>query len=365
MARRDYYNILGVKRSATPEEIKKAFRGLALRYHPDRNPDDLDAERRFREIVEAYECLSDPEKRAMYDRMGPFYKPDGRPLTPDELGELVTDALGSLFGKKPDDRPGEDLRYTLTVTLEEVGEGVERTIVVPRQVRCGRCKATGAHPDGGRQPCDACEGSGKSPTRRIFRTSCARCDGRGYILVKACDRCGGEGRHGSEEHLKVRVPPGVATGQKLKLRHKGNDGHGAGVPGDLLVLIEVAEHGLFRRRGADLLCEVPVSFPEAALGARVRVPTLTGPTTILVPPGTPSGKILRLTGRGLPRLDRKGRGDLHLRVLVEIPSRLSAQQRAAVESLSDLTDERSHPLRAAYLEAIGGTAADESFEIPT
>ncbi|MCB9741142.1 MAG: J domain-containing protein [Alphaproteobacteria bacterium] len=348
MARPDYYNILGVKRNATPADLKKAFRALALQYHPDRNPDDVEAERRFREIAEAYEVLSDPEKRSDYDRLGPFYKPNGRPMSPDELGEVIAEAFGTLFGRKSADRAGEDLRYTLVVTLEEASAGVERSIEVPRQVQCKRCDASGADPDEGRKSCEACGGSGKSSTRRLLRTACARCDGRGFVIVKACERCQGAGRHGVQDSLKVRVPAGVATGQKLKLRGRGNAGHGGGAPGDLYVVIEVAEHELFRRRGADLICDVPISFPQAALGCELRVPTLSGPTHIKVPPATPSGKILRLTGRGLPRLDRKGKGDLHLRLTIETPAELSPEQRSLLERLESLTDADTLPLREAF-----------------
>lgn len=351
MAHRDYYNILGVKKTATSEEIKRAFRALALKYHPDRNPNDLEADRRFKEAVEAYETLSDPEKRARYDKLGPFYKPGGAPPTADELGEMLSEAFGGLFGKKPQDRPGEDLRYNLAVTLEEVAAGVERLIEVPRQVQCRRCEGSGAHPEGGKQPCEACEGSGRSPTRRFLRTACARCDGKGFITVKACDRCSGAGRSGSEERLRVRVPAGVATGQKLKVGRKGNDGYGTGAPGDLYVIVQVSEHPVFRRRGADLLCDVPVPFSQAALGAEVRVPTLDGATTVRVPPGTASGKTLRLSGRGLPKLDERGRGDLHLRVQVEVPAKLSAEQRSLLERYDALVDEASHPLAAALRRA--------------
>jgi len=352
VARRDYYNILGVKRNATPDDIKKAYRALAMKYHPDRNPDDIDAERRFREVLEAYETLSDPEQRVRFDRMGPLYKPNGAPPTPEEMGEILRELAGGLFGKRRRGEAGEDLRFTLTVSLEEVGTGAEKTLEVSRQITCKRCGGCSADPDGGRRECEPCGGSGRSPTRRLLRQECARCDGRGFIVVKKCTRCGGGGRHGVEDRLKVKVPRGVATGQKLKLRGRGNAPRGAAPAGDLFVVLNVAEHPLFRRRGADLICEVPVTYAEAVLGGEIAVPTLDGATTIRVPPATPSGKLLRLTGRGLPRADRKGRGDLHLKVVVEIPAGLGPEQRGALERAIALLGADSHPRRSAFDAAV-------------
>ncbi len=355
MARRDYYNVLGVKKASSPDEIKRAFRALALKYHPDRNPDDVEAERRFREITEAWEVLGDPQKRAQYDRLGAFYKPNGQPPSPDELGEYFTEALGSIFGKRADNQPGEDLRYTLTLELEEVLTGGEHSISVPRQVACTRCGGDTADPDGGRKDCEPCEGSGKAVGRRLFRQTCARCDGRGFVVVKKCEKCEGSGRHGSEDVLKVKVPAGVATGQKLKLRGKGNEGFGDGAPGDLFVIVNIADHPLFSRRGADLICELPITFAEAALGAEVRVPTLEGATTIRVPAGTSSGKVLRLSGQGLPLPKQKGRrGDLHLQVVVEIPDQLSPQQREALLGFAELAGADAHPKRAEFDRSVLG-----------
>ncbi len=298
MPRKDYYNILGVRRDATGEEIKRAFRQLALKYHPDRNPDDIDAAGRFKEATEAYQVLSDLEERTKFDRMGPLYRPDGRPPSPEELHELLSEMVGGLFRRKRSHQEGEDLQTTLTVELEDVATGATRKVIVTRNVRCNRCKTTGADPDGGKQDCDACDGTGKSPTRRVFRQSCARCDGRGFVVVKRCDVCDGKGLHASEDHFKVKVPPGVSTGQKLKLRGRGHEGRTTGSSGDLLVGIAVAEHPLFRRRGADLVCDLPLTFAEATLGAEITVPVLGARTAIQVPPGTPTGRILRLPGRG-------------------------------------------------------------------
>ena len=348
MPRRDYYVVLGVKRNATADEIKRAFRALALQYHPDRNPDDVDAERRFREAVEAYQALSDAEQRARYDRLGPLYRPDGRPPTPEDFNTFVSQTLASLFGRRGGTERGEDLRYTLAVTLEQVGAGAERAVTVLRKVKCKRCDGSGADPDEGRRDCSHCEGSGRSPTRRLFRSDCPHCDGRGYVTVKRCSRCDGDGRHELRDELVVRVPPGVATGQKLKLRDKGNETGDSAPTGDLYVLINVEDHPLFLRRGEDLLADVPVMLHELALGAELAVPTLEGSTTVRIPAGTPSGKIFRLTGRGLPSLDGKRRGDLHIRVNVEVPADLDTRQRAVLDELSRRLAAGAYPMRRAY-----------------
>ena len=347
MARRDYYAVLGVAKTATPDDIKKAFRALAMRYHPDRNPDDIDADRRFREAVEAYETLSDPEKRQRYDRLGPLYRPDGKPPSPEDLKAAVSEALSGLFLKRRPDDPGEDLRYTLSVTLEEVAGGGERMVTLERRIGCKRCEGTGAEPDG-RKTCDGCDGSGEAPGRRLFRSTCPRCDGLGFITTIRCKRCDGAGRHDDKENLKLRIPRGVATGQKLRIRGRGNEARGGGRPGDLLVLISVADHTLFRRRGTDLFCEAPLLWTEAVLGTNLRVPTLEGSTTIRIPPGTASGKVFRLAGRGLPAMKGGRRGDLHIKTRVEVPQKLAPDQRALLDRLAAALSVESHPQRAEY-----------------
>lgn len=353
MARRDYYEVLGVKKNASSDEIKKAFRALALKYHPDRNAGNADAERHFREVAEAWDVLGDAEKRARYDRLGPLYTDSGRPPSPDQVNEMLREAFGGLFRRRRGDGPGEDLTYTIPIPLEEAATGVERTLVIQRQVRCTRCDGTGDHPEN-RKPCATCGGSGKSAGRRLFRSECAACDGKGYVPSAPCDRCRGEKRVPLEETLRVKVPAGVATGSKLRLRQKGNDaaapyGGAHGPTGDLYVLIQVEEHPLFRRRGPDLLCEVPVALTDLALGADLVVPTLDGTTVIRIPPGTPSGRSFRLPGRGLP--GESGRGDLHVKVDIEIPTELNAEARAALQAFA-AASAASHPRRTDYLHAM-------------
>jgi len=342
VARRDLYAILGVRRDASQDEIKKAYRALARQFHPDRNPDDPVAEERFREISEAYETLSETALRQRYDRLGPLYRPDGRPPSPDELSEYISDTLTGLFRKRRPER-GEDLRYTLRIPLEVVGTGDERLIEVRRQIECTGCKGLGADPQGGSRSCDHCEGTGKAPNRKVFRSACPHCNGRGQITVKKCAQCTGRGRVEIEERLKVRIPKGVATGQKLKLRGKGNAARTGPTPGDVFVIINVDEHPLFRRRGADLHCTVPIRFHQATLGADIEVPTIEGKTTIRIPPGTPSGKTFRLAGRGLPTLEAGRKGDLHLQVEVEIPTNLSDSERSLVASFDEGIGLDYHP----------------------
>ncbi len=348
---RDLYNVLGVPRTATPDEIKRAYRTLAQRWHPDKNPDDPDAARRFKDLSEAYRTLSDPDRRARYDRLGPLYTSDGRPPTPEDLGEVMGTVWGNLFGRRDDKRPGEDLRYTLSLPLEEVAQGVERTITVARQVRCRSCAGEGSTSTE-RQTCPVCAGNGRSPTGRLFRTQCYHCEGRGYTVSAPCATCGGEGRHGTEEQISVRVPAGVATGQKLKVRAKGNSPRGRGPDGDLYVVISVPDHPLFRRRGEDLLTEVPISMIDAALGADIPVPTLDGRTTIRVPKGTPSGKVFRMAGRGLPRMGGNGRGDLHLQVNIETPTALTPEAERALAGWAAQLPDDAHPERAAWRRTV-------------
>jgi molecular chaperone DnaJ len=347
VAPKDYYAILGVARDASIDDIKKAFRSLAMKFHPDRNPNNIAAEQRFRDVAEAYKVLSEPAERRRYDRLGPLYRQDGRPPSPDDLNDFVSQALAGLFRKRRPER-GEDIRCSLSVNLEEVASGTQRRVMVNRRVRCEKCSGSGAHPRDGKKDCQHCNGSGRAKTFRLLRSDCPHCDGLGFAVVKTCPRCRGAGQHDSSEELIVKVPRGVATGQKLKLRAKGHIPKGKGNAGDLFVLIDVEEHSLFRRRGANLFCEVPVMFMEASLGTDLVVPTLDGTTRIRVKPGTPSGKVLRLAGRGLVKPEGKGRGDLHVKLNVEVPTDLSSDQKDALNALASSLRPEHHEGRARY-----------------
>lgn len=347
MATRDYYNILGVDRDAKPDDIKKAYRLLARRWHPDHNPEDADAEERFKDITEAYRTLSDAEKKSRYDRLGPLYTEDGRPPRPEDLNAVVGTMWNNLFRRKSATR-GEDLRYTMSVTLEEVASGTEKEIVVPRFVRCRTCGGEGADPAGGQKTCDVCKGSGRATGPRLLRTDCYHCDGRGFTVVKTCPDCGGDGRRGVEDTLRVKVPPGVATGQKLKVPGKGNAPRGSGETGDLFAIVSVADHPLFRRRGDDVMLDLPLTFAELALGAEVAVPTLEGRTTIRIPAGSPPGKVLRLAARGLPKIGRSARGDLHIQLVLEVPADLEESHRQQLEQWATSLPRTAHPRRATF-----------------
>lgn len=350
MATRDFYNILGVGRDATPDDIKRAYRHLARRWHPDHNQEP-GADSRFKDITEAYRILSDPDERARYDRLGPLYTHDGRPPRPEDLNEVVNSVLGGLFRRR-NREPGEDLRYTISITLEEVARGVEKEIVVPRRVRCRTCGGVGARPGDGKQTCTVCRGSGRATGPRLFRTECYHCEGRGYTIAHACTTCSGAGSTSLDDTLRVKVPAGVATGQKLKLANKGNAPRGGGPEGDLYVIVNVADHPLFRRRGEDVVVELPLTFSELALGADVEVPTLEGTTTIRVPAGSPPGKVLRLAGRGLPRVGRSERGDLHLQIVLEIPEDIDDAQRQALAEWARTLQPTAHPRRAVFDRAV-------------
>jgi molecular chaperone DnaJ len=330
--------------------VKKAYRSLARRWHPDKNKNDDAAASRFRDINEAYRTLSDPEKRRRYDRLGPLYTEDGRPPKPEDVNEVVTGMFGSLFGRGRGER-GEDLRYTITVTLEEVGRGVDKEIVVPRRVPCNTCGGDGADPQGGKTSCDVCKGSGKG-SGRVFRTACYHCGGRGYVVTKPCGGCSGDGLRGIEDALRVRVPAGVATGLKLKLAGKGNAAKADGDAGDLLVIVNVAEHELFRRRGDDLLVDLPLTMAELVLGADVPIPTLDGATAIRVPPGSTPGRILRLGGRGLPKVGSSARGDLHVELSLDVPQGISEAQAQSLRAWANSLAPTSHPRRARFDRAV-------------
>lgn len=357
MARRDYYEILGVERDADAEAIKKAYRKLALKYHPDRNPGDPEAEERFKEAAEAYAVLSDPDKRRRYD----LYGHEGLGAEPvftgfdadifaefsDILGDLF--GFGGLFGERGRARArrGDDLRYDLEIEFEEAVRGLETRIRVPRLERCPTCRGSGAA-ERGVSTCPQCRGRGQVAFRQGFFTvarTCGRCRGAGRVVVKPCGTCRGEGRVQRERTLTVRIPPGVSDGTRLRLAGEGEAGAEGAPPGDLYVVLRVREHPVFRRRGQDILCEVPVSFPQAALGARVEVPTLEGPEMLEIPPGTQSGAVFRLAGRGAPSLDGRSRGDQVVTVVVRTPTRLTAEQRHLLEKLAELegpaTRERS------------------------
>lgn len=365
VAKRDYYEILGVDRNATQEEIKSAYRKAALRYHPDRNPGDKEAEEKFKEAAEAYSVLSDPQKRAVYDRYGheglsgaaaPSFDPSIFADFSDILGDLF--GFGDLFGttRQRRSRPqrGDDVRYDLEISFEDAMRGLTAEIQVPRQETCYRCNGRGAEP-GDIVTCPVCRGRGELVYQQGFlsiRRTCTHCQGGGQVARKACSHCQGRGTVRTERKLKVNIPPGVDTGTHLRLAHEGQPGLNGGPPGDLYVVISVKEHPFFERRENDLHCTIPINVAQAALGADIQVPTLEGVETIHIPEGTQNGATFRLRNRGAPRLNGHGRGDLYVHVEVKVPTRLTREQRKLFEQLRDTLPAENQPKPRGLFEKV-------------
>ena len=362
--KRDYYEVLGVSRSCDDEDLKKAYRKLALKYHPDKNPGDKEAEERFKEIGEAYQILADPERRGRYDRFGhAAFEQGGFPGFDfgggfeDIIGDLFGDFFGTGRGRggRTRARRGQDLQYQLEVTFEEAARGCEKTISIPRLTPCATCNGTGAKPGTKPTTCPQCRGSGQIRFQQGFFSiakTCGSCNGHGAVISDPCADCGGAGARRKKHSLSVRIPPGVDSGSRLKLRGEGESGGSGGQPGDLYVLIQVAEHSLFHRDGTDVVCEVPVSLTQAALGAEVDVPTLDGPRRLKVAAGTQSGHLFRLRGLGVPDLSGYGRGDQVVRLVVETPRKLSARQRELLEEFARISGEEVHPMSKSFLEKV-------------
>ena len=362
--KRDYYEVLGVSRSCGDEDLKKAYRKLALKYHPDKNPGDAEAEERFKEIGEAYQILADPERRARYDRFGHAAFEQGG-FGGFDFGAGFEDILGDLFGDffgtgrgrggRTRARRGQDLQYHLEVTFEEAARGCEKTLSIPRLTPCTTCNGSGAKPGTQPKTCPQCRGSGQIRFQQGFFSiakTCGGCSGHGVVIADPCADCSGAGARRRKHTLSVRVPAGVDSGSRLKLRGEGESGATGGQPGDLYVLIQVAEHSLFHREGTDVVCEVPVSLAQAALGTEIDVPTLDGKRRVKVAAGTQSGHLVRLRGLGVPDLNGYGRGDQLVRVVVETPRKLSARQRELLEEFARISGEEVHPMSKSFLEKV-------------
>ncbi len=363
MAKRDYYEVLGVDRKASDEEIKKAYRKLAVKFHPDKNPGEKAAEENFKEIGEAYEALSDPQKRAAYDqyghaafdpraragRGGGFY--GGGFHDPFEIFREVfssSSIFEEFFGRHDPSQPqrGDDLRYDLEITFEEAALGCEKKVVIAKSIRCETCAGSGLEQGSKTRVCPTCGGHGVVLTSRGFislRQTCPHCQGSGRILEKPCKTCHGDGRHEHNSEIKLRIPPGVDTGSRLRSSGNGEAGFRGGPAGDLYVVLHVKSHNLFQRDGDDLLCEAPVSFAQAALGAEIEVPTLDGKVTVRIPAGTQPGATFRVKGKGVKNLQGYGHGDLHVRVRVQVPPHLNAEQKAKLQEFAALSGEDANP----------------------
>ena len=349
----DYYEVLQVERTATDAELKAAYRKLAMQYHPDRNPNNPEAEEKFKACSEAYQVLSDPDKRAAYDRFGhagvgaagaagnPFA---GGPFAQGDIGDIFGDLFGEMFnmgsrgGRASRAQRGRDIKFDLRLEFEEAVFGIEREITIRRAEACSDCSGTGS--EGGRQPetCQQCGGRGQIRTQQGFFSvarTCPVCSGTGSVVRHPCKTCRGDGRVGREHKILVKVPAGVENETRIRYGGEGDAGKFCGPAGDLYVVLEVRPHKFFERDGDDLHCVMPISFPQAALGTELEIETLHGPETLKVPEGTQSGKEFRLRGKGVPHLNAHGRGDLIVEVRVQTPAKLTKQQKELMRQLSE------------------------------
>jgi molecular chaperone DnaJ len=369
MAKRDYYEILGVSKGASDEDIKKSYRKLAVKFHPDKNPGDKAAEESFKELGEAYEALSDPQKRAAYDQYGhaafDARQRAGRGTGFHDPFDIFREVFGggggggsifdNIFGTQDPSGPqrGDDLRYNLEITLEEAALGCEKEISVTKMDKCETCDGSGAEAGSKLKTCTTCGGRGQVLTSRgIFSIAqtCPHCKGQGRLLEKPCKSCHGEGKRQRTSKIKLRIPAGVEGGSRLRSQGSGEAGFRGGPPGDLYVFLSVQHHEVFTRDGDDLVCEIPVSFVQAALGAEIEVPTLEGSATIKIPAGTQPGTLLRLKGRGVKNLQGYGQGDLRVRVQVEVPAHLNSAQKAKLSEFAALCDGQEAPLAQGFFD---------------
>jgi len=368
--KRDYYEVLGVGRNASEEDVKRAYRKLAVKFHPDKNPDDPHAEEKFKELGEAYDVLMDSDKRVAYDRFGHAAFAQGGVgfgggfHDPFDIfrevfggggfgGGIFETFFGGAGSRTEDRRRGSDLRYDMEITLEEAAFGVEKEIEIEKLDICDKCHGSGAEPGSRTVTCPTCGGRGQVISSRAFfqvSQTCPRCRGAGEIIEKPCRQCHGEGRVEKLSRVKLKIPAGIREGSRLRSSRNGEAGIRGGPPGDLYVVIHIKEHKIFHREGDDLYCELPIAFSVAALGGEVDVPTLEGKAHLKVPAGTQSGQMFKLRGKGIANISGRDRGDLFARVIVEVPSRLNAEQRRKLEEFAALCGDENTPLRKSFFE---------------
>lgn len=359
----DYYELLGVHRNATDAEIKRAYRRLAHEYHPDKNPGNKAAEEKFKEINQAYEVLSDAQKRAYYDQYGTVPGAQGGPGFGGfgagmGMGDIFGDIFEEFFGGgrgRARATAGDDLRYNLRISFEDAAFGTTTKIRVPRWERCSDCEGSGAKPGTSPVTCTVCHGAGQIRTQQGFFSisrTCSRCGGEGKVITDPCPTCRGRKRVERERTLSVKIPAGVETGNTIRLTGEGELGSYGGPPGDLYVYLAVDEHPLFKREGQDIICDVPISFAQAALGDEIEVPTLTGSTKLKFPAGTQPGHVFRLRGKGFRHLRGSGSGDQLCRVVVEVPSKLTTRQKELLQEFESLSGDTATPITKGFLDKV-------------
>jgi len=370
-----YYELLGVERNATADDLKKAYRKQALKYHPDKNPGNKEAEEKFKEVSAAYEVLSDAKKKAIYDQVGheafvnrgrgPAGGGAGGADPFDLFSQVFGGDMGGIFdelfnqggrrGRRSGPRQGSDLRYDLEIGFEEAVFGTEKTIEVDKAATCDHCQGEGSEPGTSRRRCATCQGQGHvSITQGFFsiRQPCPQCRGQGEIIERPCKECRGEGTVIKRKRIQIRIPAGVDTGARLRVSNEGEPGGRGGTAGDLYVVLHVRAHDLFQRDGDDLLVEVPIDFPTAALGGQVEVPTIAGRSQLKIPAGTQTGTVFRLRGKGVPSVRGQGRGDQHVRVRVEVPQRLTSDQERHLKAFQEACTVESTPGIASFLDQL-------------
>lgn len=366
VAKRDYYEVLAVERNCDDQKLKVAYRKLALQYHPDRNPNNPEAEEKFKEAAEAYSILSDSQKRAAYDRYG-HQAVNGAGAQGFDEGTFADfgDILGDLFGfgdmfsggnrRRTRTQRGEDLRYDLEISFEDSMKGLSADLQVPKLEACSRCQGAGAEPNGGMVKCLTCNGRGEVLYQQSFlsiRKTCPTCAGRGQVIRQVCSLCKGEGYSRVEKKMRVNIPAGVDTGTRLRLQNEGNPGPAGGQPGDLYVVVKVAEHSIFERRDNDLHCTLPINVAQAVLGAEIDIETFDGSQPIKIPEGTQSAAKFRLKNLGVPEVNGRGRGDLYVHIDVQVPKKLSKEQRRLFEQLRDLLPADNRPHEKSVFEKV-------------
>jgi molecular chaperone DnaJ len=368
--KKDYYEVLGVTREASEQEIKSAYRKMAIKYHPDKNPGNKEAEESFKQAAEAYSVLGDRDKRTAYDRfghsgLGGYSGGEGfSGINPDLFADF-SDVLGSFFfgdffggsGRRRRSGPvrGADLQYHLEITLQEAIKGIEKEIVIPRMDMCEKCEGSGSNSPQGKTTCSTCNGYGQVRYSQGFVTiarTCPNCSGTGQVLRDPCKSCSGGGRVERKVSLNVKIPPGVDTGNRLKLKAEGEAGMRGGLSGDLYVLIEVQEHPVFMRKGFDLYCEKEVTVLQASLGDEILIPTPDGEEAMKIMEGTQPGTVLTIRGKGVPYVNSYGRGDLHVAIKVKIPTNLSSQERKMLKELAKLRNEKINPQERGVFEKV-------------